>query len=75
MMARHNEDGSVFTCLDECQPGTSFSEVVRMLEDRIVALEEIVSMDADLREKYPALQEIYEQYQTTKALVKTYGNQ
>ena len=64
-----------FDCLEDCAAGTDMTSVVKMLENRIMDLEEIAMHDAELREKYPALQALWDEYQTTKALVKTYGKE
>lgn len=61
-----------FDCLDDVPAGTDMTTVVKMLENRIIALEERASMDEVLRAKYPALQELYDEYETMKALIATY---
>ena len=69
---RINSEGEVFTSLRDCSPGTDMSTVVRMLEDRIIALEAKFVMDEVLRAKYPALEELYSEYETMKTLIATY---
>jgi len=49
--------------------GESISTVVRHLDERIVALEEQIGWEAELRRQNPALQDLYEKFQATKKLV------
>jgi len=49
--------------------GMQTSDVIRGLESRIIALEEYIEWDRELREKNPALQDLYEKFQATKRLV------
>ena len=55
--------------IDDLQ-GHSMDEVVRYLDKRIRALEEELIFDQKIRERYPALQDLYDQYQTVKVLVQ-----
>jgi hypothetical protein len=57
-----------FKSLSGVPEGTPYTEVFQMLENRIMVLEEYILMDIAMREKNPALQDLYEQYQTMRAL-------
>ena len=45
------------------------SEVIRRLEKRIQQLEEAAMFDEALRQEYPALQDLYDQYMMTKQII------
>lgn len=49
--------------------GRSFEDVIRELEERIVFLEQYIEWDKHLREQNPALQDLFEKFQSTKKLV------
>lgn len=55
--------------MSDVEAGTRIEEVFKMLERRIDALEDELMFDRALRAKYPALQDLYEQYKTTKSLI------
>jgi len=50
--------------------GRAYEDVISELNDRIVALEAYLSWDEELRRANPALQDLFEKFQTTKNLVK-----
>lgn len=72
-MSAHNSCGEpdwyYTNRLADVPAGTKYEEVLAMLERRIDALEEELMLDKALRAKYPALQDLYEQYKTTKSLI------
>jgi len=51
--------------------GESISDVVRLLEKRVILLESHLDWDEALRRQNPALQDLYEKFQATKKLVTT----
>ena len=48
------------------------NDVINYLDERIRTLEEKASADEVLRAKYPALDEMYKEYETMKNLIATY---
>ena len=50
--------------------GRPLDEVIEELHDRVAFLETWLRWDEALREKNPALQDLYEKYQSTKNLLK-----
>jgi len=49
--------------------GLSYEDVFRLLEERIITLESCMAQEKALRDKHPALKDLYDQYQAVKKLV------
>lgn len=58
--------------VEEVPAGEQYENVFKMLEARIDALEDELMMDRALRDRYPALQDLYDKYKVTKELVASY---
>jgi len=50
--------------------GRAYEDVISELNDRVEALELHLAWEAELRKQNPALQDLFEKFQTTKNLIK-----